>query len=90
MTITCKLQVFFELVYLSTNFELYLSGAVGLEGAEHGDGLQEQLADANAAQVLVPLVQRELNPILQTLRESRNEISYFNKKIHLIVYENII
>ena len=55
-------------------FELYLSGAVGLEGAEHGDGLQEQLPDADAAQVFVPLVQRQLDPVLQALREPRQEV----------------
>ena len=64
-----------KLFGLSTKcFELYLSGAVGLEGAEHGDGLQEQLPDADAAQVFVPLVQRQLDPVLQALREPRHEI----------------
>ena len=53
---------------------MYLSGAVGLEGTEHGDGLQEQLPDADAAQVFVPLVQRQLDPVLQALREPRQEV----------------
>ena len=44
-----------------------LSGAVGLEGPEHRGGFQEKRPNAHGGQVLVPLVQGDLNGVLQAL-----------------------
>jgi hypothetical protein len=52
------------------NYNTYLTGAVGLEGAQHRGGFKEKLPNAEGGEVLVPLVQSHLYGVLQALCES--------------------
>ncbi len=57
--------------YISGIFvAVYLTGAVGLEGAQHRGGFKEKLPNAEGGEVLIPLVQSHLYGVLQALCES--------------------
>ena len=60
-------RILYSSIHILVKHGTDLSGAVGLEGPEHRGGFQEKRPNAHGGQVLVPLVQGDLNGVLQAL-----------------------
>jgi hypothetical protein len=69
-TRVCSISASFRSTDSILNYNTYLAGAVGLEGAQHRGGFKEKLPNAEGREVLIPLVQSHLYGVLQALCES--------------------
>jgi hypothetical protein len=58
--------------------QFYLSGTVGLESSQHGlRSFQKEFSDFDGTEVVIALVHRDLDDVIQTLRETTVHLTQF-------------